>query len=595
MIEKFDKWRYSIQAKLIIYFAVLALLFLASMLACYFISMRSVYRLTADSVENSLHQINIDTNRVLTNAQHMAEVTAEDSGIQKALRKELAGTEKEVYKERLTFNNSLYYTLQNSENVNGIYVLGTNGAIFRSYYSLRKEDYREEPWFQKAVETGTVLWMEPHEGSEVANNLNLLTISIVVPIHDKASTRILGVTVVDVLVEDLQSIQAGEIVLNGNTFILNEANQIIYSNNDGLSEEDIAAINTGLRQQADLQTDEELELTIGGRKYLGELIALSDSGWKIMGMISFEDMYAEAKVMRNTILIFILFFGAASLLFACTGAKNIAGPIGGVLGGMKKVENGDFTVRIEEDRKDEIGDLIHGFNHMVYKVDDLMVKERDTRQKLVQAEFNMLQEQIKPHFLYNTLDSINWMARMNRTDKVTEMIDSLTSFLRIGLSRGRDFISLAEEIRHVESYISIQKIRYDRILDYRIEVEEYLLDYRVVKMILQPLVENAIYHGIKEKDEHGTVVITAWETEDRLILCVTDDGLGMKPERLAEIREMMAAGAKYDDRAYGVLNVQRRIQAYFGEAYGLDFQSEFTKGTRVCITLPKKGETMQNA
>lgn len=139
------------------------------------------------------------------------------------------------------------------------------------------------------------------------------------------------------------------------------------------------------------------------------------------------------------------------------GAKNIAGPLGGVLDGMRKVEDGDFSVRIEEDRKDEIGDLIHGFNHMVYKVDDLMARERDTRQKLVQAEFNALQDQIKPHFLYNTLDSINWMARMNRTDKVSEMIDSLTGFLRIGLSRGKDFISLAEEIRHVESYISIQK------------------------------------------------------------------------------------------------------------------------------------------
>lgn len=184
---------------------------------------------------------------------------------------------------------------------------------------------------------------------------------------------------------------------------------------------------------------------------------------------------------------------------------------------------------------------------------------------------------------------------MNRTDKVSEMIDSLTSFLQIGLSRGKNFISLAEEIRHVESYISIQKIRYDRILDYEIHVSWEMMNYRVIKMILQPLVENAIYHGIKEKDEHGTITITASETEDRLILCVADNGLGMKPERLAEIRDMMASGAKYNDRAYGVINVQRRIQAYFGEEYGLDFRSEYTKGTQVYITLPRKEETAQDA
>lgn len=595
MRRKFEKWKYSIQATLLFYFAILAALFLVSMTACYFISMSSVCHLTAVSVGNSLRQINIDTNRVLTDAQHMAEVTSGDSDIQKALRKPLPETEKEIYKERINFNNSLYYTWRSSENINGIYVLGANGAIFRSYYSLKKEEYRDEPWFQKVMETGKPLWMEPHEGSGVANNLNLLTISIIVPIYDKASTNILGVTVVDVLVDDLQSIQDGEMVFGGNAFILNEHNRIIYANNDELSKQDIETINQSLAKQDSLHTGETMELDIGGRKYLGELIPLSDSSWNIMGLISFKDMYAEAQVLRNTILVFIVFFGTASLFLAWFGAKNIAGPLGSVLGCMRKVENGDFSVRIEEGRKDEIGDLIHGFNHMVYKVDDLMVKERDAQQKLVQAEFNVLQDQIKPHFLYNTLDSINWMARMNRTDKVSEMIDSLTSFLRIGLSRGKNFISLAEEIRHVESYISIQKIRYDRILDYEINVSEKMMNYRVIKMILQPLVENAIYHGVKEKDEHGTITITASETEDRLILCVADDGLGMKPERLAEIRDMMASGAKYNDKAYGVINVQRRIQAYFGEEYGLDFRSEYTKGTQVYITLPKKEETVQDA
>lgn len=587
MVEKIKRLVFSIRTRLLIYFMILSILALSCLIVFYHISMNSIYQLTMESVENSLSQINLDINRIFANVSQAASSLADDSDVQKALREPLAGELKEEYRQRLNFNNKLFYIRQNSENIDGIYVVGANGAIFRSYYSLRKEEYREDDWYQKVMEEGRVYWMEPHEGSILGRNLNPLTISVVVPIQDKASTALLGVVVADVLVEDLRAINEGEMVFGGNTFILNEQNQVIYVNSEMVTDTMIQSINRDLSNVSDLEDGGAKELVINGDKYLANFLTL-DSSWKIMGLISYDNMYADAKNLRDLIIALTVLFCGLAIGLTVIGSNHIAKPIKNVLKGMKTVEKGDFSVQIENPGNDELGDLIRGFNHMVSKVNSLMEKERDTHQKLIKAEFTALQSQINPHFLYNTLDSINWMARMNRTDKVSDMIDSLTRFLRIGLSRGKNFITLEEEINHVESYISIQKIRYDRILDYEIDIPESVKRYKVIKMILQPLVENALYHGIKEQDEHGNITITASETEEHLILCVEDDGCGMKPERLAEIRGLMKNGAEYDESAYGVINVQRRIQSYFGAEYGLDFHSQENCGTKVFVILPKR-------
>ena len=168
------------------------------------------------------------------------------------------------------------------------------------------------------------------------------------------------------------------------------------------------------------------------------------------------------------------------------------------------------------------------------------------------------------------------------------MIDALSTFFRISLSKGRHFISIREELIHVEKYIMIQKVRYERIMESEICVPEEFFGYDIIKMTLQPLVENALYHGIKEKGEGGVIRITAEGQGDNIVFCVSDTGLGMSKEKLEKLQIMMDQGIDHDPDAYGIINVQKRIHMYFGTEYGLRFESEPGSGTSVYVTIPKR-------
>ena len=590
MKERFSGWKHSIQGKLLAYFTVLFILVIGSMIVFYRISIRIIYDTATESVKNTIRQMNIDTDRILTKALEQAEQVARDVDIQTTLRVPLPATEQALYKQRVMYNYILYDRNRFLDDVSGIFVLGDNGAIYRSTrYGLRDNVFSEKAWYKQVMETEEVLFLPPHMGSIIVNNLDVSTISIAVPIKDRASTKNLGVVVAEIRTEQLRQVEESGLVFKGTTYILDENNKIIYSSSD----EDVReteAISKAVAESAIESDSWTKDIKVNNDKYLVSVAEIADCGWKIMGLISYEEMYAKAGILRTSIFILIGAFAFIAILFAIVGSNQVSKPIREIRTTMKKVEKGDFSVHVDYAGKDEVGELARSFNHMVRKINQLIGQEQENQKKLRQAEFKALQSQINPHFLYNTLDSITWMARMNRLDKLEEMIMSLTSFLRIGLSRGRTEITLGEELKHVENYVAIQKIRYPRLLNYETDVPEELKKYYVIKMILQPIVENALYHGIKEKGEPGLIRVTIRAVDDNLLISVTDDGMGMMPERLREIENMMEQGIDFDPNAYGVINVQRRIQTNYGERYGLHFESKYMAGTKVYVTLPKKGE-----
>ena len=189
------------------------------------------------------------------------------------------------------------------------------------------------------------------------------------------------------------------------------------------------------------------------------------------------------------------------------------------------------------DNVDEIAELGMSFNIMIGKIRDLLDSKLKEHEELKKAELRALQAQINPHFLYNTLDTIIWMAEANRTAEVIEIVRALSSFFRLSLSKGRDWITIGEELERTRSYLTIQKIRYRDILDYKIEADEAVLDNTVLKLSLQPLVENALYHGIKNKRRGGTITVRAQQQgADEILLQVEDDGIGLTPEKLAQVQ-----------------------------------------------------------
>jgi two-component system, sensor histidine kinase YesM len=221
----------------------------------------------------------------------------------------------------------------------------------------------------------------------------------------------------------------------------------------------------------------------------------------------------------------------------------------------------------------------------IQKLIDMVYREQQGKRE---TELKMLQEQIKPHFLYNTLDTIQWMAKEHGAGDIVEVVGALTSLFRIGLSRGKEMVSVSDELEHVRSYLVIMKARYEDKFDFTLSVDDATLHCMVLKLTLQPLVENAIYHGIKERRGHGTIRVSAAARDDMLVLGVRDDGVGMTPEKLADVRAHLTAPHTPDEggSGYGVHNVHERIQLSFGTRYGLRFESTPGGGTTVEVLHP---------
>lgn len=239
---------------------------------------------------------------------------------------------------------------------------------------------------------------------------------------------------------------------------------------------------------------------------------------------------------------------------------------------------------------DEIGILGTSFNHMIEKINNLINELYVEKQIRLEAQLKSLQEQIKPHFLYNTLDTISWLARAHDAMDVVQLIDALTNMFRVGLSSGHDYIALREEKRHVVNYLYIQKVRYGERLKYEIEIPEAYEDIIVPKLILQPLVENAIYHGVKLKRAGGTIRITARADSQRLWLIVRDDGAGIPASRLADIRGWLENPDSRDGHAgFGLSYMEERIELSYGSRYGLSIDSREGEFTEVVICLPFQG------
>ena len=212
---------------------------------------------------------------------------------------------------------------------------------------------------------------------------------------------------------------------------------------------------------------------------------------------------------------------------------------------------------------------------------------RAEQRQLRKAEFELLQAQINPHFLYNTLDAIVWSAEAGNQKQVIAMVGSLSDFFRTSLNKGKEIVTVREDLHHVRSYLEIQQIRYLDILSYKIDVPEELYDYKVPKITLQPLVENALYHGIKNKRGGGQIVVLGWDDVDSYYIQVKDNGIGMTKERLDEIRNALKEAVPKENVLYGLYNVNERIRLNLGEGYGIEIESKYEEGTKVTLHLPK--------
>ena len=306
--------------------------------------------------------------------------------------------------------------------------------------------------------------------------------------------------------------------------------------------------------------------------------------WRIVNEVPLEDITSDIRYMAAMIIAIGLICTAMAVMMIVLLSRIITRPVYDLTEKVDQISNGDWSVTCKVESKDEVGRLSQNFNIMVGKIRNLLQQVKEEQERKRETELSLFQMQIKPHFLYNTLDLIYVCCEMDETETGGKIAKSLADYYRICLSGGQEVISVGEEIRNIENYLYIQKERYMDILKYKIEIPEECLKCRIPKLTLQPLVENAIYHGLKESDGEGMIFIYGKFQEDNLILTVEDDGAGMSPEHFYTLlHEETKDGKKH----FGIKNVDERLRLYFGEGYGLGIDEHIANGTGIKIIIPR--------
>ena len=280
---------------------------------------------------------------------------------------------------------------------------------------------------------------------------------------------------------------------------------------------------------------------------------------------------------------------AFSLLAAWSLSRSIYIPIKKLHDVTTAITKNDLQALVTRDNVDEITELGMSFNIMIKKIRELLDSKIKEQENLKKAELRALQAQINPHFLYNTLDTIIWMAEAKKTDQVVEIVSALSSFFRISLSKGADWITIREEVERTRNYLTIQRMRYRDIMDFEIEMDAEVARNTILKLILQPVVENALYHGIKNKRQGGTISVRVKSYgENEVLFEVEDNGIGFSADKLAQLRAELEddSGDIKMESGFGIGNVNRRIRLYYGKQYGLTVRSEYNVGTCVRLIIP---------
>ena len=302
-----------------------------------------------------------------------------------------------------------------------------------------------------------------------------------------------------------------------------------------------------------------------------------------------QGVHKEVQRMILVISILLAIILVSVVFFAKRIVRNITEPVSELCDVAAAAGEGDFAIRSSGDNSiEEIQTLNNSVNQMIEKigqlVDDIRVEEINLRA----TELRLLQEQINPHFLYNTLDNIIWLAESGENDQVVNMVSSLSSFFRTTLSKGRDYITVAEEREHIESYLAIQKFRYRDILLYDIDFDKEILDNTILKLTLQPIVENALYHGIKNKRGMGHINIVGKMKGEDIEFVVSDDGIGMTEDEVRRLKGIISGAIQdgRDDGGFGLFNVNQRLELNYGEEYGLNIESTYNVGTSIAVRIP---------
>ena len=389
--------------------------------------------------------------------------------------------------------------------------------------------------------------------------------------------------------DKLTSILSDNLSLEGSvSYIVNERDAIVATSDPSLS--GIYQLDYDTIKASFMSSNNFIERNILDTKVYAGFYSISNTDWFMVTVLPSPPLiHASNRLMIQIALIYAVFLVLA-LIFANVLAHSITGRLSSVIRQMQTVRHGPPTPMDSPSAHDEIGDLIDTYNYMTRKMDELMKTQAKAAEDLRIAEFNSLQAQINPHFLYNTMDMINWMALQGQTDEISHAVQSLSRFYKLTLSRKKGISTIARELEHITIYVQLQNMRYHDSIELITDIPDELSEYQIPKLTLQPVVENSILHGILEKEsKSGTIVITGWMENADVVLLVSDDGVGIPPEILSTILSGNG-NSQSGGTNIAVYNTHRRLQILYGNDYGLTYSSKLGEGTEVEIRFPAHRE-----
>ncbi|MED4229103.1 sensor histidine kinase [Neobacillus cucumis] len=472
-------------------------------------------------------------------------------------------------------------------NIAGILIVNSHDySISNEMSRISRDPLTNESWYKQAAASPKTFHLDSRPiGRNIKTTKNYgadEVLSLTKAVTDEKTGKVLGVILIDWKLDAIKSeIEHMGFGSNGFVYVMDDSSQIVYSPVNPI----VYRINGKWFHPSGSGS---VIKRINNTDYQMMYDHSSYTKWVIVGAFSINETFLFIQKVKWIAILIAMIVSVFAIIVAAFFTSSITKPLVKLRSLMKKAEEGNLDIKFESNNDDEIKQLGDSFNSMIGSIKKLMHVINEIEKRKREAELKVLQEQIKPHFLYNTLDTIRWMAQEYEARDIMAVIDALTNLFRIGLSKGKESIKVSQEIEHVKSYLIIQMTRYEEKFDYEIHVEDSVKDLYVLKLILQPLVENSIYHAIKTKRGKGKISIFVNTVDNNLCLSVIDNGSGMVLEDMHKWNELLKSQGMIGKKSegYGMLNVNERIKLSFGNDYGLQIDSVEGKGTKVEIKHP---------
>ena len=594
---KYRNWTISMKLLASTGFLILLSVFIVSYLS--YIQYTNDLKLhTADKVQQTIDQVSLNIEAYFDDLSRLAVSPYYDSNVIKTLSSDEATSDMEQLNKTRVIEDFLnQMMIIPRKDILRVYIL--TDRIYSSRYLLESidsnMDFKQFDWYKKAIETQEPVFVPAHKEVIVSSPKHVV-FSVVKQLRSiKDTSKILGVIKVDATYSGIEAIcKKVRLGTEGGLYIMDDKGSIIYSDNDAIPYE-------ALYKEMQANGKETATIKIGNISYLVNQRSIPHSNWTIIAASSLSEIYEKARHTRNNAFLMAILCTIFAILVLYIFVKWFLNPLLKVVSLMKQVQKGNLSVCFPEKREDEIGYLGKSFNGMIEKINQMLAENTGLVKEVYEAKYlqkeaqlNALSSQIKPHFIYNTLNMISMMIQIDMKEEAVDNINKLSKLLRSIASWDRD-ITLQQELELLNAYLGIQKCRFDGRLEYNIEIDETLHKYKIPALILQPIVENAVVHGCEAKRESTMIRIYNILDEDKLILVIEDTGAGMSKERLISLQNRLESDEYHNNyettdcaqhKSIGVYNVDKRIKIKYGKQYGVSITSVPGLGTTVEVVLP---------